>query len=166
MTCTFSRQEFEAALPKGRWWALPQSTFTEYSYEIEVSPHTQVEPLCKIYICSSIRHGDLFCGGAGENSIRAWLVDLAGRPVAPKLAKHKYVARTKGWEGRLNHLLRELYKIGLNLGPCKRPGCGGQRQVFKRKDGPDKGRLFYSCSNFRDVQNKCDVFKWVDEVMS
>jgi hypothetical protein len=58
----------------------------------------------------------------------------------------------------MTETLRELWRIGRLLGPC--PKCAAPLRLMKvKKDGPNKGRLFVSCT-------ACDDhFQWATEVV-
>jgi len=157
MTERFTKQQFEDALPRDKengtpWWSEIASSYPEYTYIVPVSDEVE------IMILSSIRLGELYCGGTGENSIRVWLVDAIERkPLGVKL--QRWIARTAKWRENLLALLRELYKIGTLLGTC--PVCKvNQRRLLKtKKAGPNQDRLFISCECRR-------YFKWLDEEIS
>jgi hypothetical protein len=45
-----------------------------------------------------------------------------------------------------------------------RCGCGEPcKLITVNKEGPNKGRQFYSCAKNRDDTTKCDYFNWSDE---
>lgn len=160
----FTKEEFEAALPPQAvcYWFDITAEFTEYSYAIPVLPEG-VDPKqgTEIVICSSIVRGQTHCGGTGENSIRVWIRDQTTmRPCAAKT--QRWIARTKNWRANLLRVLRELYKIGLCLGPC--PTCKSGR-LFVATSGSEANpnRKYIGCSNRpRAAAEGCRYFKWLD----
>ncbi len=160
----FTRTQFEDALPKDTWYKLDE--FGEYSYEIPVFDcDTDISMGVSIVICSSIPRGADVCSSTGKNSIRHWLVDYETRnPAAPKLKE--YTARTLNWRKNMLQALRDLYKVGLALGPC--PKCrntaydGAKLSVRISKSIKNPGRMFIGCGTYKP-EYKCDYFKWLDE---
>jgi hypothetical protein len=168
----FTREQFEAALPKASstslvpvWypgdWAfyLPgcsypkESSFVtdgEFMYSIPVKTYPRDLPYLSRTVYIAIRSSvdpNGQSAEAGEDSIRLWLMSPGG-PVAGKLTK--YITRVKGWEKRMITQLRTLYKIGLSLKPC--PTCGELMHAFTAGKGKDSmakpenvGRLFQKC---------------------
>ena len=152
MTERFTKDEFEAVLPKHRdsgqpLWTLIGLVDGEYCYSIQVRDHV------RIMIRSSVMY-DGYAADTAANSIRCWLVDEANLPLGNKI--QKYVTRVPGWSGRLLDQLRTLYLMGLKAcKPC--PKCGVRVKVFMTKNGTNRGRIFLKCSAL------CGYFQWLDE---
>lgn len=151
MVDTFTREEFEIALPKGKdggqLWESAGLLDGEYCYTVQVSPH------CHIFVRSSIDK-DGFSAPSGEDSIRCWLVGADKKtPVGGKLSR--WTTRQPGWEKRLLEILRRMYRLGRYVRPCD---CGNGMRVIRKvkKPGPNQGRLFVACTG-------CGYFDWRDE---
>jgi hypothetical protein len=137
----YTRAEFEASLPKHKLTGEPLSTplgliSREFCYLLPIA-----ETGAGILIRSSVGQ-DGVCAETGEDSIRAYLVrtsDLS--PLGPKL--QRWVTRVPGWDRRLQNILRDLYKLGLHVQPCKR--CGIMRGIVKIKKGKNSGRFALAC---------------------
>lgn len=173
----FTKQQFEAALPVDRetgervWEEV--SFGTEYTYAIPVTDtvvlrhpatgadtDTAEETRAVILVQSSIIRGQSQCGGTGENSIRAWLVNANNMqdPLAPKVVR--WTARTKNWRVNMTNQLRELYKIGLLLGDC--PKCGAALKVRTSHSSANPDRHYIICS--KSARGKsCYWGGWLDE---
>jgi hypothetical protein len=157
MTESFSLEQFESALPKNKnrnnepLCVSKGLTHNEYTFLLPISAYAGV------MIRSSVDHTGV-AASAGEDSIRLWLVDpVTMEPVGAKVSK--YVTRVRGWQDRMVSQLRTLYVLGKLVRPC---GCGnGLVKVNKvKKDGPNKGKLFTSCS---DRGCRVTSFAWVEE---
>jgi len=141
----FSREEFEAALPRDKvdqapLWAYSGIVAGEHQYTIPVlSRHSGHGDLviATIHIRSSVM-ADGESAGKGQNSIRVWLKDSKDQIMAPK---QKYITRVPGWSGRLETMLRNLYRLALQAGIC--PKCHSTRHIVKGKDG----RVWALCPN-------------------
>lgn len=143
----FSRQEFEAALPKGKntnrklWEEItdPKTQKGEHVYIIEIG----IEGVY-ILVRSSVSTRTGRSNGNGEDSIRLYLVDGGLRPLSIKLSK--WITRVPGWEKRMWVKFGEMRKLAQKAGNCKK--CG-QRKIFKvKKEGSkNKGRLFAKCDH-------------------
>ncbi len=147
----FSAEQFEAALPKHRktneilWRSLGFKN-GEMAYLVTIPGfHANIE------IRSSI--GTMgYARAAGEDSIRAWLVDSMGNSLGSKT--QKYVTRVAGWDRRMLVMLRALAHVGRHVKPC--PVCSDLTKVFKvKKEGPNKGRYFVAC------KDACKQFSWI-----
>lgn len=149
----FSKEAFEAALPKSkicgtRLWRPLGIQQGEECYVI-----FGISMLVNIMVRSSIDASG-FAAAAGEDSIRAWLVDPEGMPVGSKI--QAYVTRVVGWEDRLLKMLRQLARRAIQIDPC--PVCKAPMGIFQvKKPGPNKGKLFIGC------KPACKQFKWVKE---
>lgn len=165
MTERFTKGEFEEALPKHKvtgeeLWQELGDISGEYCYLLPVRAHVAM------MIRSSVTTLEGVAAGTALNSIRVWLVDAETlEPLGHKMYKN-YTTRVPGWEARLNDLLRDLWPLALRLAkPCR---CGGKLSIFKvKKDGPNKGRPFLTCSSpmtYRGPQGKksCNYFEWLD----
>jgi hypothetical protein len=148
----FTKREFEAALPNHRitgkplWKALGIQDGEE-AYSIEIAPNVE------IHIRSSVRP-DGYAAQVAKDSIRAWLAGPDGSPLGSKL--QSYVTRVPGWQYRLTPMLRQLWKLGLELTkPCSK--CGAHLLALKTKNGPNKGRWFVACAGKDFHWNK-----WLD----
>jgi hypothetical protein len=73
-----------------------------------------------------------------------------------RIGGSKRVHRVANWRGNLQARINDWREC---FGPlCK---CGAPMVLRTvRKDGPNKGREFYSCANWRAT--KCDGFQWAD----
>lgn len=145
MVAEFTRVHFESALPTSKesmahkLWKPLGLLNGEYSYIIPIVG----KPEFGIMVRSSV-HADGQSAGAGEDSIRCWIVkNEAGWPGwGSKIAK--YVTRVPGWEKRLIDTLKKLYKMALAIEVCQY--CSSWMKVFKvRKQGPNRGRIFLKC---------------------
>jgi DNA helicase-2/ATP-dependent DNA helicase PcrA len=109
----FSKEEFEAALPKdgsGKpMWSCLGLVDNEYNYEIEVRGTNK-----RIVIRSSIDSTGV-AADTGEDSIRHWVEYYYKNEWRP-LKKHhsRWTARTKNWRTNLTGKLRDLYKLALD----------------------------------------------------
>ncbi len=89
-------------------------------------------------------HEDGHSATAGEDSIRCWLVNGKGEPMAAKVAR--WITRQHGWQERLTVTLRYLYKLSLALKKC--PVCLELKHARKvKKGGINQGRVFQVCVN-------------------
>lgn len=158
MTVEFTKDEFEAALPRHvitgakLWYPVPDRT--EYTYAVVVSEDRGVV----ILVTSSIRTGKGICDSTGDNSIRAWLADSTDyMPLQGKNCKpQRWVARTKSWKDNLTKVLRQLYVTGSWLGRCKICKLGVCK-VYRSTATKTAGRLFASCND-----PGCGWFHWFD----
>lgn len=146
----FMREHFEMALPNHRdtgerlWTSLGLEE-GEYSYLIPITDDVSIK------VRSSVDSTG-YAKPAGEDSIRAWLVGIDGKPLGSKI--QAYVTRAPGWNTRMLEVLRELARRAKRIDHC--PCCGKPMGIFKvKKEGANKGRLFLSCSD------ACKQFKWV-----
>lgn len=108
----------------------------------------------KIIIRSSIAL-DGKANPAGKDSIRCWLADENGNPLAPKL--QKYVTRVAGWQGRMQEKIDRLFDLSGKLGNC--PKCGAVLRIIKSTTAKNPGRLFKKCS-----AGCKDWIGWFDEL--
>jgi len=150
----FTRQDFEAALPRHKTtgidlWTSGGVVDGEYVYYVKVSDYVS------IVIRSSVQ-SDGHSADTGEDSIRLWLVDpFAKTPMGPKLSK--YVTRVNGWQTRMTVQLRTLWELGRKVRPC---GCGRVACIFRvKQDGANKGRLFLACPDKHDRR----LFEWLTD---
>lgn len=160
----FTKEEFEAALPRSKKDDKPLWTYTgalhgEHAYRVFVVREDGFQHMA-IVIRSSVRPNG-HSAGVGEDSIRCWLADSrSGAPFAAKLSK--YTTRVPGWQDRMAAIIRELYKIGLALKPC--PVCKEMRRAFVvNKEGENTGRLFMSCPPKKRDGKGCEgSFEWLE----
>lgn len=156
----FTREQFEQALPHhkrtGERLHMPPALENgQWVYTFPVSASTGL----KLY--SGIGT-DGMSAGCGEDSIRVVVVRLQdGKCYGSKL--QRWVTRQKGWAGRLEGLLREMWKLGRLCGPCYGAGivpklCSGFWGVYRvKREGTNKGRLFRKCDGL------CGGFEWLAE---
>lgn len=151
MIDTFTKKEFEAALPRNKETGEPMWDHIgiiqgEHAYQIKIDSDSAIE------IRSSVS-GSGVSAASGKDSIRAWLVGSDGLPLGSKVSK--YTTRRPGWEARTKEVLRTLWRWRKSAGNCE--SCGGPKKIFKvKKEGANKGRVFCSC----DV---CKLgFRWLD----
>lgn len=136
----FTREQFEAALPKTVEVAHLGLQKGEYSYLLPVTG----TPF-GIMVRSSVDSTGV-TRAVGKDSIRCWIVRVdgvwKGHPWGSKLSQ--YVTRVAGWQERMLHTLRELWKMCLAIERC--PMCGEWMKVFRvKKEGLNKGRTFIKC---------------------
>lgn len=151
MIDTFTREQFEQALPKVDGHAVCSLGVmqNEYAY---VLPVTDV---LGIHIRSSVGSAGI-SASTGEDSIRCWIVRLdTGEAWGNKVAK--YVTRVPGWQERLLRTLRKLWKMARAVHAC--PRCDQLMHVFICKQGANKGRVFLKCVNDRCPRK---TFEWVE----
>lgn len=135
--CTFTVPEFEAALPHGKQDGRPlcQSLGClrgEHSWLMKIDDQTA------ILIRSSIGPSG-FSRSAGEDSIRAWLVETPDlRPLGSKV--QRWVTRQPGWEVRLVEMLRTLWAWRRDSGNCLE--CGQPNLVFRNHNSKE---IFTRC---------------------
>lgn len=137
----FDRARFEAALPVANGsplWKRAGLQDGELCYCVPITAN----PGVAIFVRSTMA-ADGVAADTAEDSIRCWLVsDPDGHVLSAKAAR--WIARTNGWDRRLIETLRLLWRIGAQLGVCKR--CGQRLHALRvRKDGPNKGRWFSAC---------------------
>jgi len=85
---------------------------------------------------------DNYSAETGEDSIRCWLTNDDGEPVAPKVAR--WVTRVRGWQDRMTTTLRYLYRLSSHIKQC--PKCGQWKKAKRvKKPGPNRGKVFVSC---------------------
>lgn len=129
---TFTKTEFEAALPKSNNYPVQYAGLIqrEHCYYLNINEKA------RIFIRSSVDHTGI-SAGAGEDSIRTFLVDNSGRPLGSKIIK--YTTRKPGWDERLKANCRYLIRLhkaaGLDADNNPRP-------ILKVKGGENKGRFF------------------------
>jgi hypothetical protein len=163
MIDTFTRQEFESALPVHKvtgepLWLHVGIAYGEHQYLIKIDEKVG------ILVNSSIGPSGV-SAASGENSIRAWLVaytqklnGVVTRPLGSKV--NRWTTRLPGWQDRLiyndNSVVRTLWRWRKKAGDCAK--CGDPKGVFRtKKPGPNKGRIFTKCL-------KCDgTFEWITE---
>jgi hypothetical protein len=153
----FSKEDFENALPKHKVSGEPLWEYSglkdgEHSYLLFFG-----SDVARIEIRSSVML-DGIAAPRGKNSIRCWLVDLKGAPLAKKV--QKYVKRTKSWKKRLLIVLKKLAVSGMRTKSC--PNCSKTLKIQKvKKEGPTKGRVFLSCSKKLSGAWKSCYFEWI-----
>lgn len=156
----FSKAEFEAALPTAKatgqpLWIESDAVDGEFCYLIPV------DRVAGITIRSSVKVGTGLSAGVGEDSIRAWLIELeTGKPLGEKVAR--WTTRLEGWEGRLDGVIRTLWTWRLRGGDC--PFCQHPLKVGKVKDQAKEtyGRPYASCWNKNCKPAGKKAFFWLD----
>lgn len=162
----FSREKFEAALPKlkpvgdapavslARSLGIVQG---EYCYIIHPFPKIPVG----LFIRSSVDYTG-YAADTGEDSIRVLWCALEGDTYEIIGNKAKaYTTRVKGWEERLTKLLRKLANTIKWCQPC--PKCGKLLTPYTTKKGDNAGRCFVSCNNCRHPNGNSSVFYWTED---
>lgn len=167
----FTKEEFEAALPKDSgnrplWEAHTESIYSsELEYVIPV--HRADGDFIRIRIRSSVDPTSGIAKDTGKDSIRIWLEGgdqgenyvifrSLGKP------KQRYITRVSGWQERLTEKLRELYVLGKKVNRC--PVCREWKVLRNvKKEGGNKGRVFSVCKNCEDAGKKNNQFVWVTE---
>lgn len=139
-TIRFSHEEFEEVLAQAldkQGLAFENDGYrgSELRYHILVrkSEHAEIT----VEIASSIGR-DGFADGAGQNSIRLWIMG-ENKPLAEKT--QKYVTRVAGWERRLTEVLNETLDIAKAIPLCVK--CGAPM----KKRASAKGE-FWGCSRY------------------
>lgn len=158
----FSRDRFEEVLRK---IAEPLSVthmgmvHGEHRYNVYVGSDVF------IYVNSSVGV-DNFADSTGANSIRLWIGNAEGKPLAKK--DQDYVTRIAGWERRL----AATYKVTLTtaselLSAPRCPRCGSN---MVRRTRRSDGNPFWGCKNFprcngsRDITDVVTLQAKIDEV--
>jgi hypothetical protein len=156
MVDRFTIEQFENALPVNKktgekMWESLGLMNGEYTFLVPI------HEFASILIRSSIDRSGV-SADSGEDSIRPLLVDpKTYQPVGSKLSV--YITRVNGWETRLTDQLRKLFQLGRKVKSCP---CGGTVKILKvKKDGPNKGRFFSSCS--ADFNCKLTPFEWLED---
>ena len=146
----FTREQFEAALPRHRvtgvqLWRLA-SVDSEYVYQMHVGGKVYIN------IRSSVNAYTGVADAACQNSIRCWISLVDGTPLSNKT--QTYITRVRGWEARLKDMLRDLWEMAVKItAPCT---CGQQKSVYlSKKPGPNLGRRFTKCW-------ECGSFTWLE----
>lgn len=135
---TFTKAEFEAALPKSdkfpvRYLGLIQQ---EHCYLL------QVNEKAGIFIRSSVDSTGV-SAATGEDSIRCFLVTDKRVPFAAKIVR--WTTRQKGWNERMKDNFRYLIRLHKAAGFDDK---GEPAPIFKvQKEGPNKGRFFAKKNN-------------------
>ncbi len=141
----FTKEKFESALLEG--WKYLGLISGEHCYIVPVGEDVGV------YIRSSVGASKQ-SAGAGEDSIRCFLVDRQLKPLARKLVK--WTTRVKGWERRLEGQIEGLRRLGQQItSPCA--DCGGQLYIGTTQAGPNEGKRYRKCQ-------VCGKFAgWIEE---
>lgn len=142
---TFTKEKFENNLPinnvtKQAMWQSLGLIDGEFVYTLPINSSAT------ILIRSSVKQSG-YSAETGKDSIRIWLVDpITNQPVGSKISS--YITRVFGWEIRLVTQLRMMYKLGKKVHACE---CGkGPVRVLKvKKEGPNQGKFFTACSDFK-----------------
>jgi hypothetical protein len=155
MVDTFTRTEFEAALPAGRWMHAG-IILGEHCYMVRVTGYI------RIMIRSSIAE-DGISRGSGEDSIRLMLIDIEGQPVAPKFKR--WTTRVPGWQERMLEHLRFMWRVAQRIGHCEH--CNSPRKMFRVLTNAkgNRGRYFLKCDNCDKLpteEGRRRSFKWFD----
>lgn len=99
--------------------------------------------------------------GVGEDAIRLELYWRDANGTILRIGGSKRVHRVAGWRTNLQNRI-DLWQD--MLGPTC-PACGAPMVLRKvKKEGPNKGREFYSCAAWKTTQ--CNGFQWADEAKS
>lgn len=164
---SFTKAEFEAVLPVATatgqplWYEdTPQDG--EYCYVISIDNRAG------IMVRSSVHVDTGHSAGTGEDSIRAWLIDLdSGLPLGKKVTR--WTTRLPGWADRLvnnsDSVIRTLFLWRMRAGDC--PYCFHPLKVSKVEDKNKQnyGRPYASCWNKQcSGQKKPGTFRWLDVV--
>lgn len=142
---TFTKEEFEAALPKTDKFPIENLGVVdgEYCYILKVNEKAG------IFIRSSVKSNGR-SAGTGEDSIRCFLVDSKRAPFAAKAVK--WTTRLPGWDGRMKDNFRYLIRLHRAAGFDTK---GEPAKIFKvNKEGPNKGRYFIP-------ETPTSHFKWL-----
>ena len=139
---TFTRQEFEQALPTDEsgdsLWDSLGLVSGEYVYAIPVTGTNK-----RIVIRSSIK-GNEKSAGSGKDSIQLWveyqitsnLNPYKGQWFALKNAKlDRWTTRVPGWQKRMTEKLHELYKLALEDSKMKKVTSGANDGGNENKNG-------------------------------
>lgn len=162
MIDTFTKQEFEAALPTS--FDPLGLVKGEYCYLVKIDEKVG------IYIRSSIGKNRMN-RSVGKDSIRVHLVKYylvsgeykhncvyAYKSMGSKL--QKYITRVPGWQRRLNKKIELLRELRLSVGDCNE--CDEPFAIFKvKKEGRNKGRLFSKCSEKLCTSPTSPNFVWI-----
>lgn len=143
---TFTKDEFESAMPKG-WhsWGFRDG---EYVYWVPAQHN-----LC-VMVRSSVDNSG-FSRGTGEDSIRIWLADIdTGEWWGVKT--FRWITRVRGWQVRLNKAIEDAIRKSGSAVKCYCKKRSALRRV--QKQGPNEGRLFICCAD-----RKCNYFQWVED---
>jgi DNA helicase-2/ATP-dependent DNA helicase PcrA len=141
-TDKFSKTQFEDTLiiiatAKSLSWRMVGFVQGELRYTLHIRPDYQIQ------INSSIDHSG-YAADTGENSIRVWLTNDQGKPLAKK--EQAYVTRAPGWVTRLSKVIDQVLETAqslYNTPTC--PKCGGEMVARTRKSD---GGQFYGCRKF------------------
>jgi hypothetical protein len=162
---TFTKEQFEAALPQSHGMPLARSFAFEngqWVYTMPVLADAMKVPdaaTMAIKVYSGIGASGV-SAECGEDSIRAVIVrESDGKVYGSKLKR--WVTRQPGWRVRMTDMLREMWKLALLTGPCACGGCVGVYLV--KKAGPSKGRMFRKCDNdaCREDHGRKPLFEWL-----
>lgn len=162
----FSREEFEAALPKAKpvgdapaapLWQSLGLIQGEFCYVLQPFPTIPVA----LFIRSSVK-ADGLAAATAKDSIRVGLCEaqapyqfIGNKPKA-------YTTRVKGWEERLITLLRKLANAANYARPC--PKCGNRLTPYTSKQDATSGRTFVNCSTCkRPGTENSAVFFWCED---
>jgi hypothetical protein len=149
----FSKEQFEAALPKLKGTDVPAWTCAglvegEYVYLVTLGDNKPA----KVLVRSSVDKTG-FSRASGEDSIRIFVCDKNLKPLSGKA--NRWTTRLPGWQDRMNDLIRFLAGMAVKIGTCPRCEAHGLVRLNKvKKEGPNKGRWFVSCK-----EDKC-FFEW------
>lgn len=156
---TFSKEEFESALP-GKWTCLGIVDF-EYCYLIPVTDTAGV------MVRSSI-HRNQVNAGLAQDSIRCYpttiryIQTISGHVWSYQFngdSPVRWIDRRPGWEKRLQEMIEKSIGMIETAGTCS--VCGKPRVIRKvQKEGPNKGRFFAGCTRACDAKKK--QFVWLD----
>ena len=129
MIDTFTRQEFEQALPTSEsgdpLWESLGLVQGEYTYTVPVTDTNK-----RIVIRSSVK-GNEKSAGSGKDSIRLW-VEYHYKDKWFALAKlDRWTTRVPGWQKRMTKKLRELYHLALEDSKMKDTSGANERDKQK-----------------------------------
>jgi hypothetical protein len=135
----FSKSQFEAALPEGRWEGRGVIG-SEYVYAVPVEGNRIKFEELEIRVHSSVNARTGYADGTGENSIRVYLFSPKhGKPI---FKRGRWTTRQPGWDKRLYELLRAMYGMGLKSARCK---CGELQATYVARTEKNAGRKFRKC---------------------
>lgn len=166
MIDVFDKATFEAALPVAKasgeplWYEVDPED-GEYCYVIPIDGRAG------IMVRSSVHVGTGRSADSGEDSIRAWLIEIeTGRPLGKKVTR--WTTRLVGWANRLvnnaDSVVRTLWIWRMRAGDC--PYCYEPLRVAKVTDKNKEtfDRPYASCWNKScPGQKKPGTFRWLDE---
>lgn len=141
----FSKAEFEKALA-GTGYTFGSGAIMGGEYRF----YSTIRKGLLLAVNSSISSTG-FADGTGENSIRIWVCDENGKPLAGKT--QAYVTRVAGWQVRLNKVVRETVESVKELVDSPScPKCGGLMVQRKSARGEFWGcKKYPTCTGTKNI---------------